>query len=129
MQLWDDILATAVVGTEQREFKLAAREDELARLLAQIDNTDREASLLSAASVVALYRSAGIAAPVDAHQLPEASIPDEASRSSEASGQHLALMLDGEFREVLPEWLAAMHHARKRVPEGHPPGFLGHGNL
>lgn len=128
MQIWDDILATAVVGTEQREFKLTAREDELGRLLAQIDNTDREGSLLSAASVVALYRSAGVVAPpADTHQLPEVCYQEETSRSSSASGQHLALMLDGEFREVLPEWLAAMHKAHKRVPEEHLPALLDHG--
>ena len=127
MQIWDDIVATAVVGTEQREFKLAAREDELGRLLAQIDDTDREASLLSAASVVALYRSAGAAPPADTHQLPEVCCLDEAIRSSSASGQHLALMLEGEFSAVLPEWLAAMHKARKRVPEEHLPALLDHG--
>ena len=101
MQTWDDILATAVVGTEQRELKLAAREDELGRLLAQINNTDREGLLLSAASVVGLYRSAGVAPPVDTQPLPEACDQDEANRGNRASGQHLALMLEGEFREVL----------------------------
>ncbi len=127
MQTWDDILATAVVGTDQRELKLAAREDEVGSLLAQISNTDREGLLLSAASVVALYRSAGVAPPADTQPLPEACRQDEASRGSPASGQHLALMLDGEFREVLAEWLAAMNAARKRVPEEHLPALLDHG--
>ena len=127
MQTWDDILATAVVGTEHRELKLAAREDELGRLLAQISNTDREAHLLSVASVVALYRSAGVAPPANAQPLPEACGPDETSRGSAASGQHLALMLDGEFREVLPEWLLAMNTGRKRVPEEYLPALLDHG--
>jgi hypothetical protein len=129
MQLWDDILATAVVGTEQRELKLAAREGELGSLLTQIDNTDREASLLTAASVVALYRSAGVAPPADTQSLSEACVQDETNRSSVASGQHLALMLDGEFREVLPEWLAAMSRARKRVPEEYLPALLDQGEV
>src|ERR1051325_2437098 len=127
MQTWDDFLATAVVGTEQRELRLAAGEDELGRLLAQISNTDREGSLLSAASLVALYRRAGVAPSIDTQPLPEACGQDEASRGSLASGQHLALMLDGEFREVLPEWLAAMNRARKRVPEEHLPALLDSG--
>jgi hypothetical protein len=129
MQTWDDILATAVVGTEQREFKLAASEDELGSLLAQISHTDREGSLLSAASVVALYRSAGVAPPTDTQPLPEAHSDDEMSRGSSASGQHLALMLEGEFREVLPEWLAAMQRASKRVPEENLPALLDHGRM
>ena len=124
MQTWDDILATAVVGTEQRELRLAAREDELGRLLAQISNTDREVLLLSAASVVGLYRNAGVAAPADTQPSPEVCDPDEASRGNRASGQHLALMLEGEFSEVLREWLAAMNSAHKRVPEEYLPALL-----
>ena len=127
MQNWDEILATAVVGTEQREFKLATSEDELGSLLAQINNTDREASLLSAASVMALYRAAGVAPPTDTQALREAPSDDEMSRGSSASGQHLALMLEGEFTEVLPEWLAAMQRASKRVPEEHLPALLDFG--
>src|SRR5262245_15344321 len=119
MQPWDDILATAVVGTEQRDFKLAAHADELGSLLSQMDSQDREASLLSAASVVTLYRTAGVAPASDVHPLPEVCAEEEASLAGIASGQHLASMLDGEFREVLPEWLAAMNKARKRVPEEH----------
>src|SRR6185295_7548299 len=129
MQVWDDILATAVIGTEQREFKLVAREDELRSLLEQIDQTDREGSLLTAASVLALYRSAGVAPPADTQPLSEASVQDDVSRSNPASGQHLASMLAGEFIEVLPEWLAAMNRARKRVPEEHLPALLDHGRV
>jgi hypothetical protein len=129
MQIWDDILATAVVGTEQREFKLPAREDELSRLLAQIDTADREGSLLSAASVVALYRSAGVAPMADSPALPEVSAREDANRSSPASGQHLALMLDGQFQELLREWLAAMKSAGKRVPEEYLPALLDHGRV
>src|SRR5688572_2685900 len=108
MQTWDDILATAVVGTEQRELRVAAREDELGSLLAQMSNTDREGLLLSAASIVGLYRSAGVAPPADTQSLPEACDRDDASRVNRASGQHLALMLEGDFTEVLPEWLASV---------------------
>lgn len=127
MRTWDDILATAVVGTEQREFKLATGEDELGRLLAQLNQTDREGSLLSVASIVALYRGAGVAPPVDTQSSSNASEQDEASSAGAKSGQHLAFMLEGEFREVLPEWLAAMNNAHKRVPEEHLPALLEHG--
>ena len=127
MRTWDDILATAVIGTEQREFNLHSREDELGRLLAQLSNTDREGFLLSAASVVSLYHGAGITAPIDTQPVVEACERDDVSRGSVRLGQHLALMLEGEFREVLPEWLAAMIKAGKRVPEEHLPALLDHG--
>lgn len=127
MQTWDDVVATAIVGTEQRELKLVTREDELGQLLAQTNSTDREGSLLSAAAVLALYRSAGVAPLVDTHPAPEACAPDEAKRGSAASGQHLALMLDGQFKEVLTEWLAAMNRAGLRVPEECLPALFDHG--
>lgn len=129
MQTWDDILATAVVGTEQREFKLVAREDELGSLLAQINSADREVSLLSAAAVVALYRNAGAAAPVDTQALPEACSEDDVSRGSRATGRHLAMMLNGEFDDVLPEFLEALAKAGRRVPEELLPALLDHGHL
>jgi hypothetical protein len=129
MQTWDDILATAVVGTDQREFKPAAGENELGRFLAQLSDTDREGLLLSAASVVALYRAAGVEPPVDSQPLPDAVDKEDAERASARSGQHLAFMLAGEFREVLPEWLVAMKKARKRVPEEHLPALLDYGQL
>lgn len=127
MQTWDDILATAVVGTEHRELRLPAREDELGRLLAQIGNTDRESLLLSAASVVGLYRSAGVVPPSDTQSLPDECDREDLIRGNRASAQHLALMLDEEFREVLKEWLAAMSRAHKRVPEEHLPALLSLG--
>jgi len=124
MQTWDDILATAVVGTDQREFKLATRENDLGRLLAQIDGSDREGFLLTAASVISLYRSAGVVPPADTQPRGEACARDEMSRASARSGQHLWNMLNGEFNELLPEWLAAMKKAGKRVPEEHLPPLL-----
>lgn len=129
MQAWDDILATAVVGTDQREFKLAVREDDLGRLLAQVDDKDREGFLLTAASVAALYRSAGAAPPADTQPADEVCAPDEMSRASVRSGQHLWTMLNGEFSELLPEWLTAMKKAGKRVPEEHLPALLDHGHM
>ena len=127
MQTWDDILATAVVGTEQREPRVVAREDELGSLLAQMSSTDREGLLLSAASIVGLYRSAGVAPPADTQPLLEACDEDDASRVNRTSGQHLALMLEGEFTEVLPEWLAAVSSAHKRVPEELLPALFERG--
>lgn len=128
MQTWDDILATAVVGTDQREFKLAVREDELGRLLAQVSDTDREGFLLTAASVVTLYRNAGVAPPADTQPAAEICDRDELGRASARSGQHLAYMIEGEFHELLPEWLTAMKKARKRVPEEHLPALLFYGH-
>jgi hypothetical protein len=127
MQIWQDILATAVVGTEQQELVPVSPDDEIGRLLAQISNAERESYLLPAASLVALYQRAGFAAASDGQPVPEACEADVAMRGSAAAGQHLALMLAGEFKEVLPEWLVALHRAGKRIPEEHLPAMLDMG--
>lgn len=126
MQTWDDILAIAVVGTDQREFKPAAREDDLGRLLAQINDNDREGFLLTAASVVSLYRTAGVAPPADTQPADEVCAPEEMSRAGVRAGQHLWAMVNGQFSELLPEWMTAMKKAGKRVPEEFLPHLLLH---
>ena len=129
MEIWNDILAAAVVGTEQREFCVGSGRDGVGSLLGQLKGDDREETLLSAASIVAMYRGAGSTTPVDTTPVAEADHDDEISRGSGLSGQHLALMLEGEFRDVLPEWLAAMSEARKRVPEEYLPALLEFGRF
>jgi hypothetical protein len=128
MQTWDNILAAAVIGTEHRQLDIVATESDLQHLLRQLSSTDPETELLSAASIVALYRKAGVTSSTDAHDLPEPAVLEERSRSSHASAQHLALMLSGEYREVLSEWLTLTDNASRRVPEELLPALLDHGS-
>src|SRR5688500_17199482 len=116
MQTWTDIVATAVVGTEQQELVLAPQDDELGHLLSQIESTDRESRILNAASLVTLYRRAGLVPATDTNVSFEVCEADEKPRVSNEAGQHLALMLEGEFKVVLHEWLRAVEMAGARVP-------------
>ena len=126
MNTWSEITAAAVVGTGQQEFLMPAGDNDLNRVLQQVKNADREQLLLTAVSVVALYRQAGVELPVDLlpRSLPPGS--EEKLRASPVAGQHLSMMLQGEFSEVLPEWLMALANAGKRVPEELLPALLDH---
>ena len=129
MQTWKDIVSTSVVGTEQQDFVIAVQNDELGGLLSQIARTDREEALLNAASLVTLYRRAGVVAVTDTRETFELSPTDETPLVGTEAGNHLALMLQGQFKTVLPEWLRAMDKAQVRVPEEYLPQLFDEGQI
>ena len=53
----------------------------------------------------------------DKSSLPEPCLADERPACSARSSDHLARMLAGQIREVLPEWLAALAQSGRRVRE------------
>lgn len=127
MNLWQDILKNAIVGTERSAFALPVRGDALGDVLAMLDANARENSLLNAAAAVALYERVGQLPSFDAQALPAPAEIDDLPRCSARAAQHLSLMLSKEFRELLPEWLDALAAAKKRVPEELLPSLLAHG--
>jgi hypothetical protein len=127
MTAWQNILSIAAVGTERQEVVLPPADDGLGRALCRLDLSDREGALLSAVALAALHRQAGFQPALDQQPLPEPCEADEASCCSAEAGQHLVLMLKGEFKEVLPEWLAALREARRRVPAEYLPALLDKG--
>ncbi|MGH9901050.1 MAG: hypothetical protein ACRD68_04330, partial [Pyrinomonadaceae bacterium] len=108
MQTWQEILTTAIVGTRRHDAPLPAAGGELGVLVSQLDAADREGALLSAAGLAALFRQAGYQPPTDLRPPRDPCAPDDADCCAAEAGQHLALMLAGEFKEVLPEWMAAL---------------------
>ena len=128
MTTWQNILGIAAVGTERQEVPLPPSDSLLGRTLNTLDVSDREGALLSAVALAALHRQAGFRATADGLPLPEVSAAEKLPRCSAAAGRHLALMLGGEFKEVLPEWLAALRGAGRRVREEHLPALLDKGS-
>lgn len=125
--LWQDIVTTAVVGTERKPLQLTPSADPLGKLLSQLDSSDPESTLLSAAAAISLYQRAG-QLPVKDHQpLPQPCEPDDLPSCSLRAAQQLSLMLQGQHSEFLPEWLARAAKARKRVPEEYLPELLNKG--
>ena len=124
MELWNDILAAAIIGVERRPFQLPHGEGALGVLLARIDPTDREGALLAAAGMVALYRQGGrLPLAVATPDVP-ASPPDERPACGSRAAQRLATLLDGNQRALLPEWLAALDAVGRRVTESMLPDLL-----
>ncbi|HYE72987.1 MAG TPA: DUF5691 domain-containing protein [Blastocatellia bacterium] len=124
MSAWEEIVNAALIGTERQQFTLPAQSAKLDELLAQMQSESRERTLLSAAAATTLYQRAGRLPQKAKQSLPEPCIEGDLPRCNARSAQPLSLMLAGEHKEVLPEWLAALAQAGKRVPEDALPKLL-----
>lgn len=125
--MWQEILKAALLGTARNALALPVRKDVLGEALAKLEANAQEASLLSAAAVVALYDRAGQLPARDAQPLPAASEMAELPCCNARAAQHLSSMLSGEYERVLPEWFAALATANKRVPAAQLPAVLQFG--
>ena len=93
--------------------------------LNKLDSSNPQHLLLQGAAAVALYRQAGsLPVGVPAVDIP-ACEPDETGYvAARRASSRLATMLDGEYNDMLPEWLFLAASANKRVPEELAPGFI-----
>ena len=124
MSLWQEVLTTALVGTQRRSLSLNSPTGQLGDLLSHLNPSDPEGVLLSAAAAISLYQQAGQLPVKDNQPLPDLCPPDELPCCSICAGQHLRLMLLKERQKLLPEWLSAAAKAKKRASEYCLPGLL-----
>ena len=117
MSLWQDVITTALVGTERRTLTLTPATNPLGQLLSQLNPTDPEATLLSAAGAISLYHRAGQRAITDNQPLPQPCPPEDKPPCSSRAAHYLKLMLQKERAKLLPEWLTTAATAGYRVPD------------
>ena len=119
---WQAVVSAALVGTERQPFKPPMGDGGLGQLLAHLGDTT-EAALLSTAGTLALYRRAGWLPETQ----PVSSVepcPHDIPRCSARATQLLQQMIQGQYPQVLPEWLAGAAIAGQRVPETCLPELL-----
>ena len=124
MRAWDELVADAVLGTARRPPTPPEPAGPVGATLAQIDWTDPEGALLTAAATVTLYREAGRRAERDAEPLPAPAAAETRPRCGDAAATRLGDLLAGVHRTLLPDWLAAADSRGLRVPEEHLPALL-----
>lgn len=116
MEVWEDLVKVALVGTERQALPEEPGEDAVGRLLSQLEG-EKEQKLLRACALLTTYRRAGYRAavaeetlypPVEAEPLPM--IRQEAALD-------LLVMLRGQHQELLPEWCLLVAEQGKRIPE------------
>jgi hypothetical protein len=115
MSEWDTLVSSALLGTERQPPALPDPGGAAGGLLAGVPREDPAKAVLSAAAVMHLRRRAGWQPPLDTLDAPAAADVETRPACSTRSARHLAMMLGGEFRAVLPEWLEAAAGAGKIV--------------
>ena len=123
---WDELVASALVGTARRPPALPAAPSGsgLGDVLAAIDRDDPEGAVLQAGVVLGLYRQAGWRPRVDGGRALPVSPPEDRPWCSSAAAERLDLMLRGGFRSVLDEWLELAGELGRLVPPDRLPGLL-----
>lgn len=127
MSFWQDIVTNALLGTERKTFAIEQVNGAMGDVLSKLDMTQNEAALLNCAAVVALHNEAG-KLPMSTQADTAVCDTDEMPVCSERAAQHLALMLSGEYKEALDEWLTTLASTNKRVRELLLPTLLNYGN-
>jgi hypothetical protein len=119
MELWDNRLSSALLGTERGRVELT---DDAPDVLRQITADSPEHMLLAAAVVSAAYRRAGYIPPTAAASL-DAPAPEETLPACKPRTAHfLRVMLETrQYADLLPEWLEIVARKGKRVPHPYLP--------
>lgn len=124
MNIWQNIHTTALVGTERKTLTPIPPTNQLSELLYQLNYTDPENALLSAAAIIDLYQKAGQIPVTDNQPLPTPCQRDDNSNCSPLAAQYLKVMLLKERQQLLPEWLAAAAAVKKQIPAYYLPELL-----
>ncbi len=125
---WQELVTCALLGTERQTPQLTAGENALGDVLTRLfDHEDREGTLLRAAGTIALWRQAGQKLTPDPQPVPAACPPDRIPVCGPQAREHLTLMLQGHYPELLPEWLTLLHETGLRIPEELLPALLDAG--
>ncbi|TDP89354.1 DUF5691 domain-containing protein [Labedaea rhizosphaerae] len=117
---WDDLVATAMLGTARRP----APVDTLPGPIREhLDPTgDPAHDLLAAAALLGGYRKAGTRAVTDSTPVPAAE-PDPRPVVRDAAATRLGRILNGDHADLLGEWLTAAAAAGYRPPPEHLPAL------
>ncbi|MEO1429363.1 MAG: DUF5691 domain-containing protein [Cyanobacteria bacterium J06633_8] len=128
MKIWQDLVKTAVVGTQRLELKIPTQDNQLGEVLNHLDTKDKEGCLLSAAGTIYFYQKAGKSTAIDSQKTIETCDLDDLPYCSHTSEQHLGIMLSGEYSAILPEWLKLLADSKKVVSPKYLPELLSLGN-
>lgn len=119
MEVWQEALKVALIGTERQAPTFTPSEEPISRLLAGLNAEERERTLLRAGGLLAAYRRAGYRPKLSEAVLPAPAEPEEKLPVPDLLAQDLMVMLGGEYRDALPEWLQGAADRGWRIPEEH----------
>jgi hypothetical protein len=117
---WDELVATALLGTQRRPLDKAALPAAVRSLVDAQDHEDTAAELLTTAAVLTGYRRAGLAVGRKAEPVAPAP-PDARPMISSPARSRFARLLTMNDPDIFDEWLIAVRDSGRRIsPERLP---------
>ncbi|MDX2241878.1 MAG: DUF5691 domain-containing protein [Leptolyngbyaceae cyanobacterium bins.302] len=124
---WQAIASAALIGTERQPFQPPIAPGKLGQVLAQLSAPSSEAALLAAAATVSIHqRVGGLPETRPIASASACSIAD-APRCHPRAVRCLHQILQGQYPQLLNEWLELAAIAGQRVPEMDLPALLDKG--
>lgn len=120
VEAWDDLVATALIGTERRRPSPPDGDGELERATKAIDWSEPERALLAAAAVVSRASAAGTIPP---RLAPSDPAPEPTGRAAPPPVERIVERVL-EHRELVPELLARFIDTRTALPAPMTPALL-----
>lgn len=124
---WQDVVKTALVGTERQKLNLKPPDNQLGEVLARLNTDDVEANLLSCVVAFAIYQQAGKLSWVDEELLPEVCEVEDVACCSFAATSYLGMILSGKYPELLGEWFGLIEKTQKIIHPRYLPELLNLG--
>ncbi len=122
MQIWKDIVKLGLIGTERGEFSENTKR-ELQQLGISTD-ADTAEIVLKASALLSKMQKAGYQPIKNTLPLPAVAAPESQMLCSPKSVRHLTMILNGTYKDALPEFLAVLADRDKRLPEEVLPDVL-----
>ncbi|XGW00582.1 MAG: DUF5691 domain-containing protein [Leptolyngbya sp. BL-A-14] len=114
---WQAIASAALLGTERQPVQLPNVPGNLGNCLSQLRDRPNESALLSAVGLVSLHQRVGWLPEARSVIQVESCSSDDLPGCSPRAARCLQQMLEGQFPNLLSEWLENAAIARQRVPE------------
>ncbi len=131
MDIWQETVSTAYLGTQRQQFrpKLYTCSQNLDNLLTHVTKIteNHESALLGVSALVGMHRQAGRRLTSDGADISTGTVahpPDTRKRPHVMAAARLGLMVNGRYKEILPEWLRMLAQMDGRVPEEWLPNLL-----
>lgn len=122
MNLWQELVQLALMGADRGRLSDAARAQ--LEALGVPPDASTEQQLLEGAAILHQLRRAALELPLHPAALPAPIAADQTPACSSRSSHHLHLILRGDFRPALPEFVEHLLLAGRSLPsESLPPLF------
>ncbi len=105
--VWQELVTSALLGTDRRGVTVRRGDDALGEVLSGLGSVgeDAQKQLLGAAAVVTAYTRAGRLPETGTTALDPPCEEDDTPCCSNRAAHHLTTMRNGQFQELLSEWL------------------------